>query len=77
MTGSLTKDDDIGIKDGGQGDANVVNTLSNTVAKETGNWVSSAGYVQEQFQLTLRRKRGVAETEEQAKEEEGRRYKLG
>ncbi|KAF7129505.1 hypothetical protein RHSIM_Rhsim10G0075600 [Rhododendron simsii] len=36
-SGSLTKDDDIGIKDGGQGDANVVNTLSNTVAKETGH----------------------------------------
>ncbi|KAF7130197.1 hypothetical protein RHSIM_Rhsim10G0074300 [Rhododendron simsii] len=33
-SGSLTKDDDLGIKDGGQGDANVVNTLSNTVAKE-------------------------------------------
>ncbi|XP_058185300.1 uncharacterized protein LOC131302601 isoform X2 [Rhododendron vialii] len=33
-SGSLTKDDDIGIKDDGQGDANVVNTLSNTVAEE-------------------------------------------
>ncbi|KAI8534497.1 hypothetical protein RHMOL_Rhmol10G0094700 [Rhododendron molle] len=31
---SLTKDDDIGIKDDGQGDASVVNTLSNTVAEE-------------------------------------------
>lgn len=34
MTGSLTKDDDIKVKDDVQGDANVVNTLSDAVSEE-------------------------------------------